>query len=189
MWKGDPSGTGAYLNEVKLTPANVNAGQFGRLGSFQADGIVMGQPLYVSELDVAAAGTRNVIILTTEHDSVYAIDADNPGSGPLWERHYVDPANRVTTMPDSFGGRTTLGGEVGITGTPYIDGQTGVLYFVTTLSRNGGRSSGCGRSISTPVMISGREAYRFKPAWRAMGGAVSTGRSLLTLPTRTSARR
>jgi len=137
MWKGDPSGTGAYLNEVKLTPANVNAGQFGRLGSFQADGIVMGQPLYVSELDVAAAGTRNVIILTTEHDSVYAIDADNPGSGPLWERHYVDPANRVTTMPDSFGGRTTLGGEVGITGTPYIDGQTGVLYFVTTLSRNG----------------------------------------------------
>ena len=104
MWKGDPSGTGAYLNEVKLTPANVNAGQFGRLGSFQADGIVMGQPLYVSELDVAAAGTRNVIILTTEHDSVYAIDADNPGSGPLWERHYVDPANRVTTMPDSFGG-------------------------------------------------------------------------------------
>lgn len=137
MWKGDPSASGLYSNEVSLTPANVNVGQFGKLGSFLADGLVMGQPLYVSELDVAAAGTHNVIILTTEHDSVYAIDADNPGAGALWERHYADPANGVTPMPDSFGGRTTLGGEVGITGTPYIDGATGVLYFVTTLSRNG----------------------------------------------------
>ena len=40
-------------------------------------------------------------------------------------------------MPDNFGGRTTLGGEVGITGTPYIDAARGVMYFVTTLSHNG----------------------------------------------------
>jgi len=109
MWKGDPSGTGVYSNEVKLTPANVNVGQFGRLGSFQADGLVMGQPLYVSELDVAAVGTRNVIILATEHDSVYAIDADNPGSGPLWERRYVDAANGIMPMPDSFWGTDYTG--------------------------------------------------------------------------------
>jgi hypothetical protein len=137
MWKGDSSTAGLYSNETTLTPTSVNVSQFGKLGSFQADGIVMAQPLYVSGLDTGAAGTHNVVILATEHASVYAIDADNPGAGTLWERHYVDPTNGITTMPDSFGGRTTLGGEVGITGTPYIDATTGTLYFVTTLARNG----------------------------------------------------
>jgi hypothetical protein len=137
MWKGDPSESGSYSNETTLTIANVNPSQFGRLGSFQADGLVMAQPLYVSGVDMGASGTHDMVIIVTEHDSVYAVDADNLGASSLWERHYVDPANGVTTMPDNFGGRTTLGGEVGITGTPYIDATTGTLYFVTTLSRNG----------------------------------------------------
>ena len=137
MWKGDPSETGLYSNETSLTPANVNVSQFGKLGSFQADGIVMGQPLYVSQLDMGAAGTHDVIIFATENDSVYAIDAANPGAPAFWERQYLDPANGVTTLPDSFGGQSVLGGEVGITGTPYIDSGTGVVYFVTTLARNG----------------------------------------------------
>ena len=137
MWKGNSSETGLYSNETTLTPANVNVSQFGRWGSFAADGIVMGQPLYLSQLNMGAAGTHNVIIFATENDSVYAIDADNPAAPALWERQYVDPAHGVTTMPDSFGGRTTLGGKVGITGTPYIDITTGAVYFVTTQSRNG----------------------------------------------------
>jgi hypothetical protein len=137
MWKGDSSETGLYSNETTLTPANVSASQFGKWGSFVADGIVMGQPLYISQLNMGTAGTHNVIIFATENDSVYAIDADNPTAPALWQRQYVDPANGVTTMPDNFGGRTTLGGQVGITGTPYIDITTGAIYFVTTLSRNG----------------------------------------------------
>jgi len=107
------------------------------LGTFAADGIVMGQPLYVASLDLGQAGTHDVIIITTENDSVYAFDAENPGEGSLWERHYLDPANGITALPDSFGGRTTLGGEVGITGTGVIDSTTGVLYFVTTLANSG----------------------------------------------------
>ena len=137
MWKGDSSESGLYAAETTLTPANVNVNQFGRVASFQADGIVMAQPLLVSALDLGDSATHDVIIVATEHDSVYAIDAGNPGGGPLWERHYVDPASGVTTMADMFGGRTTLGGEVGITGTPYIDAATGVLYFVTAIARNG----------------------------------------------------
>lgn len=136
MWKGDSSGSGNYGSEITLTTANVNASQFGRLGSFTVDGITIAQPLYVSGLDMGVTGTHDVVIVATEHDSVYAFDADHPGAGSLWERHYVDAASGITPMPDSFGGRTTLGGEVGITGTPYIDGETGALYFVTTLSRN-----------------------------------------------------
>lgn len=138
VWKGNTSGNGLYSNETTLTPANVNASQFGKLGSFQSDGLVVAQPLYLSGLDMGGTtGTRNVIILVTEHDTIYALDADHLGSPPLWQRSYLDSANGVVPLPDNFGGRTTLGGEVGITGTPVIDPSTGALYFVTVLSRNG----------------------------------------------------
>lgn len=137
MWKGNSSVNGLYANETTLTPANVTVSQFGRLGDFTTDGYIMAQPLYVTGLDMGGGQTRDVVIVATENDSVYAFDAANPGGGSLWERHYTDPANGITTLPDSFGGRTTLGGEVGITGTPYIDASTGVMYFVTTLEQNG----------------------------------------------------
>lgn len=137
MWKGDPSEKGLYPNETTLTPGNVNVTQFGRLGSFQADGLLVAQPLYLPSLDMGQAGMHNVIILASEHDSIFAIDADNPGAGPLWQRSYLDPPNGVTTLPDNFGGRSTFDGEVGITGTPFIDSTTGTVYFVTVLARNG----------------------------------------------------
>jgi hypothetical protein len=137
MWKGDASENGLYSDETTLTPADVNVGQFGLVGSFQADGLIVAQPLYVANVDMGQAGTHNVIVLATEHDSVYAIDADNLGAAPLWQRNYLDPANGIVPLPDNFGGRTTLGGEVGITGTPILDPATGVLYFVTTLLDNG----------------------------------------------------
>ena len=137
MWKGDNSRTGQYVAETTLTPANVKATQFGILGRFSADGLLMAQPLYVSNLDMGSAGTHNVIIAVTEHCSVYAIDADNPGGASLWERHYLDPANGITAQPDGFGGRSTFDGEVGITGTPVIDPATGALYFVTMYLHNG----------------------------------------------------
>ena len=137
MWKGDPSAKGLYAGETTLTTSNVNVNQFGQKGIFQADGIVMAQPLYVANLELASGGTHNTVIVATENDSVYAVDADNPGAAPLWERHYIDASQGITTLPDNFGGRTTLGGQVGITGTPYIDSSTGAMYFVTTLARNG----------------------------------------------------
>lgn len=137
MWKGDPSLDGLYANETTLTPANVTVSQFGRLGSFTTDGYIMAQPLYVSGLDMGGGQTRDLVIVATENDSVYAFDATNPGGGSIWERHYTDPANGITTLPDNFGGRTTLGGQVGITGTPFIDSSSGVMYFVTTLQDNG----------------------------------------------------
>jgi hypothetical protein len=137
QWKGDASESGLYSQETTLTPNNVNVAGFGRLGSFKADGLVMAQPLYVANLKMDLSGTRNVIIIATENDSVYAVDADNPGAGSLWERHYVDPAHGITTLPDTFGGRSTFAGQVGITGTPFIDATTGIVYFVTTISNNG----------------------------------------------------
>jgi hypothetical protein len=134
MWKGDSSGKGLYSNEITLTPANVSVNQFGKLGSFKGDGLIMAQPLYVSNLDLGVGGKHNVIILATENDSVYAIDADNPNANPLWQRQYVDPANGITTAPDTS---KAIGGQVGITGTPFLDAKTWTLYFVSAVSNNG----------------------------------------------------
>ncbi len=136
-WKGGNSRNGLYANETTLTPANVNTTQFGKKGVFHADGLIIAQPLLVSSVDMGAAGTHNVLIVASEHDSIFAFDADNPSAAPLWQRSYLDPANGVTTMADNFGGRTALGGEIGITGTPVIDSNTGAIYFVTTIARNG----------------------------------------------------
>jgi hypothetical protein len=136
MWKGDQSGRGSYGQETTLTPANVNASQFGLIGRFNADGLLIAQPLYVANVDTGS-GKHNVIIVATEHCSVYAIDADQLSAGPLWERHYLDPLNGITAQLDTFGGRSTFNGEVGITGTPVVDAVTGVLYFVTMYVHNG----------------------------------------------------
>lgn len=136
MWKGDLSRKGLY-NETTLTPANVNPAQFGKLGTFHADGLLIAQPLFLANLDMGPLGTHNVMIVASEHDSVFAFDIDHPSAASLWERHYVDPSQGITPAPDNFGGRTSLGGEVGITGTPVIDPSTGAMYFLTTLARNG----------------------------------------------------
>ncbi len=136
MWKGDKSGQGLYGQETTLTLANVNATLFGLLGRFKADGLLIAQPLYVANVDTGTA-KHNIIIIATEHCSVYALDADQLSSGPLWQRHYLDPANGITPQLDTFGGRSTFNGEVGITGTPIVDAVTGALYFVTMYVHNG----------------------------------------------------
>jgi len=134
-WKANTNGNGLNSNETTLTPQNVNATQFGRKVQFHSDGVLMAQPLFVENLDMGAAGTHNVIIVASERDEVLAFAADGSTTQPLWRRSYLGPG--VTTAPGNFAGRTNVGGEIGITGTPVIDTNTGAMYFVTTLVRNG----------------------------------------------------
>ena len=136
-WKSQTTGNGEYTNETTLTPANVGVDHLGKVGNFVADGLIEAQPLYIRDLDMGSAGTHDVILIVTENDSIYALDVDHLDAGPIWHRNYLDPANGVTPMPDNVGGRTSLGGEIGITGTPVIDPASGAVYFVTALARNG----------------------------------------------------
>src|SRR5881275_3022261 len=83
----DNQRTGQNLNEVTLTPANVNSSKFGKLGEFTVDGKVDAQPLYLSNLMIGGQ-KRNVLYVVTEHGSVYAFDADSiNGTTPtsLWK--------------------------------------------------------------------------------------------------------
>src|SRR5262245_52430902 len=69
--------------ETTLTQANVNAASFGRLFNSPVDGYTYAQPLYVPNLMIGGM-SHNVVFAATEHDSVYAFDADT--GVQLWQR-------------------------------------------------------------------------------------------------------
>src|SRR5712691_4259564 len=97
----DQARTGQNLNEGALTPLNVNQVQFGKLFSYSIDGYVYAQPLYVPSVNISGQGVHNVLYVATQHDSVYAFDADGNTSTPLWQVSFINPALGVTTVPSS----------------------------------------------------------------------------------------
>jgi len=125
--RADVNRSGANTFETLLTPSNVNQNSFGRLFSVPVDYVVMGQPLYVPNVNIPGKGTHNVIYVVTEMDSVYAIDADN--GSQLW---YASMLNGGTTasgiyLPCGSGPGFT---QEGITSTPVIDATTNTMYLV-----------------------------------------------------------
>ncbi len=125
-YHNDVERTGLYPNESTLTLTNVNSTKFGLLRILPVDGLVDGQPLYLSNLTVAG-NAQNVVFAVTEHGSVYAFNADN--GAQLWKTSELG-ANE-TTSDDHGCGQITP--EIGITNTPVIDrsaGPHGAIFLV-----------------------------------------------------------
>src|ERR1700677_1493649 len=78
-YHNDVGRTGRYATETTLTQSNVNSTTFGKLFQVTLDGVVDAQPLYVAGGSMANEGTHNLLIVATENDSLYALDAD-PGA-------------------------------------------------------------------------------------------------------------
>ncbi len=133
-YHNDIARTGQNLSETILTPANVNATTFGKVGFFTVDGKVDGQPLFVGSLAIAG-GTHNVLYVVTEHDSVFALDADT--GAQLWKASALGAGE--TTSDDHGCGQITP--EIGITSTPVIDrsrGTHGTIFVVAMTKDSGG---------------------------------------------------
>jgi hypothetical protein len=136
-YHNDLARDGANTHEFALTPANVNSGSFGKLASCAVDGAIYGQPLWVANITVSGV-KHNVVFVTTQHDSLYAFDADsNSTCNQLWMISLIDAGHGgtagETSVPSSLVGAGTgdIQPEVGVNGTPVIDASSGILYVVS----------------------------------------------------------
>ena len=73
-YHNDNSRTGVNPFDTALTVKNVNPLTFGKKFDLPVDGQVYAQPLVVTNISIKAV-LRSVLIVATEHDSVYAFDA------------------------------------------------------------------------------------------------------------------
>lgn len=132
----DVARTGQNLNEPILNASTVNPSLFGKAAFFGTDGKVDAQPLHLSAVGVPGQGVHDVLYVATEHDTVYAFDAQTGAT--LWR---VSLLGAGETTSDARGCSQVIP-EIGVTATPVIDrsrGPNGAIYVVA-MSKNGSGS-------------------------------------------------
>jgi hypothetical protein len=145
--------TGANPSETTLNLTNVNSTSFGKLFTISVDGLVDAEPLYLSAVPISGTN-HNLLIVATEHDSVYAFDAD---SGALiW--HKTTLQSKETTSDDR--GCSQVTPEIGITSTPAISrpqGSNGVIYTVAMSKDSSGNYH---QRLHALDAVTGSELYK-----------------------------
>jgi hypothetical protein len=132
-YHNDNARTGQALNEQILSLANVTTNHFGLLWVLPTVGLVDAQPLYAAGVSIPGRGLHNVLFVATEHDVVYAYDADS--TNLFWQASML--GSNETTSDDHGCNQVTP--EIGITATPVIDRQFGPYgtIFVVGMSMDG----------------------------------------------------
>jgi hypothetical protein len=154
----DNARTGANLAETTLTPRNVNAQNFGKLFTFQVDGDVYAQPLFLRGIEIPGKGRHDVVFVATEHDSVYAFDANGNPTSPLWQVSLL--TDGFTTVPARDAECPFIAPEVGITSTPVIDPDSGTLYVLArTKDRSTLLESEYGQRLHALAVTTGAEKF------------------------------
>jgi outer membrane protein assembly factor BamB len=126
----DAARTGANLAETQLTPRSVSPKTFGLVYSRAVLGQIYAQPLFVPALDIAG-GKHDVVIVATEHDDVYAFEADDPlAVDPLWHVSLGTPMPSSDLDADLGKPYPDLAPETGITSTPVIDLESKTMWLV-----------------------------------------------------------
>ncbi len=131
---------GVNSQEYALTTSSVNTSTFGKLFSCTVDGAIYAQPLWVANVTINSV-KHNVVFVASQHDSLFAFDADANPCVQLWQVSLIDSNHggsaAETTVPSGVPGYLVGSGsgditpEVGVTGTPVIDPSTGTLYVVS----------------------------------------------------------
>lgn len=176
----DNSRTGSNQRETVLTPRNVNATQFGKLFSLPVDGSIYAQPLYVPRIEIPGKGVHNIVFVATEHDSVYAFDADGRSMEPLWKVSFLDRQRGVTSIPARDVDCPFIEPEIGITSTPVIDLRSGTLFVLArTREKDGMLSSRYVQRLHALALTTGAEKFggpvEIKASARGSGAGSSNG--------------
>jgi hypothetical protein len=131
-YHNDDARDGAYLEELTLNPANVNSTQFGKLLSYHVDGQIYAQPLYLPQVNIPGLGTRDVVFVATQNNSIYAFDADATAAQPttFWQLNFGPSVHK--------GDIEGVNPVVGILSTPVIDATTKTIYLVDESSNGTG---------------------------------------------------
>jgi uncharacterized protein YjdB len=137
----DAARTGTNTQETILTPTNVNSTTFGKVAEFSVDGQIDGQLLYLHQVTIPGAGTKDVLYFATENDSVYAVDADSISGAAatvLWKTRALPPGEVPLTPSDAGCGYIN---PVGIMSTPVIDRSRNAIYVVASSKDSSGNVS------------------------------------------------
>ena len=127
--------TGWYDNEIVLNKSNVHSGSFGRIFTRAVDDQIYAQPLVKLNLAIPNKGNKNVVIVATVNNSVYAFDADSANvTTPYWQINLTPAHSRAISRNDETGAcggfYRDFSGKMGIVGTPVIDSATNIMYVV-----------------------------------------------------------
>ena len=132
-YHNDIARTGQNLTETTLNASNVTSAKFGKLGFYPVDGLVDAEPLLASNVTIPSNGPHNVLIVATEHASVYALDADSGAT--IWHTSVLKSGESTSDTR----GCGQVSPEIGVTSTPVIDrtrGPNGAIYVVA-MSKDG----------------------------------------------------
>ena len=190
-YHNDLARDGANTQEYALSPSNVTTTTFGKLFSCDVDGAVYTQPLWVPGVSISGA-RHNVVFVATEHDSLYAFDADANPCVTYWHVMLIDTnhggsANETPIIWNDVGNCFgDIYPEVGVTGTPVIDPATNTIYVVSS-SEAGTNGSNCSynsgtyfRRLHALDLATGNEKYNGPASITASVPGVGDGGSTVT---------
>jgi hypothetical protein len=160
-YHNDVGRTGQTLHEEILTPTNISFAHFGLLRVLNTDGRVDAQPLYAAGVPIPGKGLRNLLLVATEHDSVYGFDADSGQT--LWQVSML----AINETPSDDHNCNQVSPEIGVTDTPVIDralGANGTAFLValtklgtsTYIQRLHALDLGTGADRVTPTVVSAK---------------------------------
>ena len=161
-YHNDVARTGQNLAETILTPSNVNSTAFGKIFQATLDGVVDAQPLVVSGIAIPNQGTHNLLIVATENDSLYALDAST--GAQLWKASLLPTGE----TPSDTRNCSQVTPQIGITSTPVIalnsGASAGAIFAVAMSKDSSGNyhqrlhkvSLATGKPLAAGVQITGK---------------------------------
>lgn len=122
--------SGWNATETDLTPASVGSAKFGLLATLHTPGNVFAQPLVVTNVTMPAGGARDLLIVATGKNTVYAYDAKTYAL--LWSR------NLGTPQDSDHVGCGDVRPEYGISSTPLVvrNGAGAATLYVVAATEN-----------------------------------------------------